>query len=196
MSSEDVITDFAVWPEQGEAPLLVALFARVNRSGSGITRRVWALENGKKVKEEDYSEITSYTYEKPGMFNDNLSIKLMSKGGDPGGSRDFTITVKEPELRQNPLIRDVVHEGGTGYALQNEKVQFSATLPSVPGMSAIEELSWDFGDDTGKVPGDKGSYDKTHVYTKAGKYTGKLTVKVKGRGTDSKSFDIMIISKL
>jgi hypothetical protein len=145
--SEDVITAFDVWPIMGEAPLPVALFARVNRSGLGVVKRIWRLENGKKVREENDSEIINNEYREPGTFSDNLSIKLMSRGGDPAGIRNFTITVTTPKPRPNPIIKDVGQNNRKGFANQNDKVGFDVSVTGVVP-AAIKDVVWDFGDET------------------------------------------------
>lgn len=189
-TSEDVIINFDVWPDSGEAPLPVALFARVNRE-HGIVKRIWTLENGKKVREENFSEIISYDYREPGTFKDNLSIKLMSRGGDPGGSRDFTITVTNPE--PHPLIKDVGQNNRKGHANQNEEVGFDVHVPAVVP-AAIEDMIWNFGDEIVESSGK--ANDIKHTYKEPGNYTGKVTVKTIDGRNDSKPFYIMILSKV
>ena len=121
----------------------------------------------------------------PHTYKDNSSYTVTISVTD---DHDTTIANTSITVNNVAPTLDALTMNPSSPVIYGQTVTFSSTYHDI-GVLDTQTASWNFGDgttDTGAIAaGGSGSVSTTHVYTKAGDFTAKLTVKDKDGGVSN-----------
>lgn len=194
MSSDEIISDFRIFPTHGDAPLPVGIAMRQKGRFARTT-----CDFGDSTPQKD-TLVINHTYSNAGTYDGRIDVFENMHDTAPKQTILFTVTVNDSP--KTKFIESIRQNDGAAITYTDRSTQFTIEYHDVVGPGAFDDITWNFGDGTPDERPSKKAASTCHTYKKEGNYIVTVTVKKRKFDpakkqtvveTDSKSCGVMVL---